>query len=289
MTLIDFTQKLDKIEQRSAVLATLYDFIDSHTRETELSEVKSYIEQLPEDRFTSFGSKLGLCKNCCIDQTQKAGSDKDENYLHKVTDTLRLLQELSSVYQSVNSERMKKQKISNESEASSQNEDVTNELNARVVDFRKELDQANLKIDNFKKEIDQANLKIDSSINTIDNKIFSLLINTVSILGIFVAIAFAGFGITSLFSNLDFSYAFQSRENTLNMIFFLLLVALLSYNLLLLLVYFIFKLSRPIHTNNSEEEKVANARFLKSMNLKSFFIVDAILLIIVVVFFFAFI
>ena len=145
----------------------------------------------------------------------------------------------------------------------------------------------------IKNRISELNTTVRDANKLIDDKIFTLLLNTVAILGIFVAIAFTGFGVVSVFSSIDLNVSLTNVNAFFKNIFFLLLVALLSYNLLLLLVYFIFKLSRPIwpftqplKDDDADEQSEEQIGFKSAVNLKPFLIIDAIMVGLVVLFFF---
>ena len=84
--------------------------------------------------------------------------------------------------------------------------------------------------------------RIEKYEGTLNDKLFSLIINTVAILGIFVAISFAGFGANTLFSQIVFDVSNDTIMNT----FYLFLTALFVYNLLFLLFYCIFKIIEKI-------------------------------------------
>ena len=143
----------------------------------------------------------------------------------------------------------------------------------------------------LKAKIDDLYSRLEAANNLMENKTFALLVNTVSILGIFVAIAYTGFGVVSIFSSIDLGVSIKCTTAFLKNIFFLLLTALLSYNLLLLLVYFIFKLSRPISFANTIGSSINNKNvdqpgFKEAVNLCPFLVVDAVLLVITGVFFY---
>ena len=270
MTPFDFAKKLNSIDKKSEILEVLYGFINNHSGEFEKSAIKNLVENISEEKFTSFGNKLGFCKKHCIDETDKATTDNDTDYRQKLNETEKILVEFSAVYQEIIKHK-EEADTSNTSEANLQNKKVVKELNTTVASYREELKDANNKIDN--------------SVKMIDGKIFSLLINTVAILGIFVAIAFTGFGVTSIFSNIDIETSIVSTAAFLKNVYFLLMVMLASYNLLLILIYFLFKLSRPLFVNTSitqsnDKESIlptAKDNFKKAINLTPFLWIDGIL------------
>ena len=273
MTLLQFAQRLNSLTERSSLIAAIGSFVDDHSDEkVDNNKLKAYVNSIVEDDFTSFGQNLGFCKNHCLNELAKEENKDDADYYGKLTKVKQLLDELSKVYQNINDERTVAEAQSGESYTIDQQKDVLRELVFQTKQLKTEVDKAN-------QDIDKAN-------DSLDNKMFTLLINTVAILGIFVAIAFAGLGITSLFNALDFTTAFASKENFIRTVFFLFLVALLSYNLLLLLVYFIYKLSRPIFMDSVETKDEKNSkRFKDSIYLKPFFVVDGILFAVIIALF----
>ncbi len=286
MTSLEFITKLNSVNEKSKILENVYIFINNFSGEYSKEEICDFIEDLSEDNFTSFGNKLGLCRVHCLEELKKTDNESEAEYLQKLRTVEKTLSELSTIYQNV-AAKIKEERNAKEAEALSknvtdaikQNLAVIDEARTKIEDFRKDLKTA-------KEDIEKANNQIEDSQNTIDEKIFSLLINTVAILGIFVAIAFAGLGITSLFSDLDFATAFASKENFIRTVFFLFLVALLSYNLLLLLIYFIYKLSRPIFMGTVETTDNGNSqRFKDSIELKPFYVVDGILFAVIIALF----
>lgn len=284
MTSLDFAKKLNSINEKGKILEVIYTFINNVPEQYNKDDIRFFIENISEDNFTSFGNKLGLCRSHCIEELKKSDNEKETEYLQSLRKVEKLLFEFSSIYQDVVTKKKEAKETSGVGYAVAQNAAVLKEVNAKVSQFRQDLKEA-------KKDIKKANDSIDASTKNIDNKIFSLLINTVAILGIFVAIAFTGFGVASIISNIDLATALTSEEAFVKNIFFLLLVSVLLYNLLLLLVYFIFKLSRPLfkpkplvndtfgndtpQSDTLEEE--ADKSFRETINLLPFYIVDGIL------------
>lgn len=269
----EFSVRLSLINEKSAIKALISEFINTHSSESPKEELKNFINGLIDNEFTSFGNKLGYCRNYCIEENKKEENKDEENYLTKIGEILDLLAIISEVYQEINTQREESKKISNEVAAISQQKDVLREINNKIKEFRSEIDLA-------KQEIKNAN-------DSFNDRVFSLLTNTVAILGIFVTIAFAGLGVTSIFSNLDFTQAFSSRENLIKSVFFLFLTAMLSYNLLLLLVYFIYKLSHPVVVtlDSDETEKRLSPNFSQTIDLTPFLWIDGIILILTIALF----
>lgn len=129
------------------------------------------------------------------------------------------------------------------------------------------------KADEIQGRLDKLEEKVDKHEGALNDKLFSLIINTVAILGIFVAVAFAGFGANTLFSQISF----DATANIIKNVFYLFLTALFVYNLLFLLFYCIFKIIDRI----SSEQPFS---FWK--DCRAFLIIDAIGLGITIVLFF---
>lgn len=96
----------------------------------------------------------------------------------------------------------------------------------------------------------------------------SMIINNISILGIFVAIVFAGFSSVSIFSEIAFDFA-NSYVKSLFLVF---LIVFFVYNLLVMLFYFIYKINCLNHKKEDGNEMKFGEFF------KPFFIFDYILL-----------
>lgn len=120
-----------------------------------------------------------------------------------------------------------------------------------------------------------------------DSKVFQLLINTIAILGIFVAIAFAGFGGTSFLTNITIDLS----DDFFGSVFYLFLVALFVYNILLLLLYFVFVILRNFYTNNNLwslkfMQRLTSSKLSMWKMFQPLFIVDIILFAITIALFF---
>lgn len=274
MTVEDFVKALteDKSDLNHESISAIYhSFTYDFSKDTlnyNQDQIRSMIKDLSPSDAGRLSIMLGRCSTICKTEIKNLGSISNSSYIESLKKIDKLIDNLRSIFYE---EQQKKESSPNNSTATT------------VAQHGAYLQQIQAKLKNLNDDVIAAN-------KLIDDKIFSLLINTVSILGIFVAIAFAGFGITSLFSNLDYVTAFASKENFIRTIFFLFLIALLSYNLLLLLVYFVFKLSRPIlvglgKKSGEIKEENERQRFTDSIDLKPFFWVDGILLIIVIALF----
>ena len=265
MTVKDFLEKLGsievKIETISAVYRTfVYEFKDEVLNYDE-NFVRDILQRFSAEDFASFGVKLGRCLSDCKEERKNLSAVAETPYAQNVVKVEQLIEKLVTIYYEVaNNNSSKKDSTTT---AIAQHDEYLQEVKGKLKSLNDDIVAAN---------------------KLIDDKIFSLLINTVAILGIFVAIAFAGFGVSSIFSNLDFTQAFTSSANLVKSVFFLLLVTLLSYNLLLLLVYFIYKLSRPIlvKTKNCGNEDTPCESFSQTIHLTPFLWVDAIVFIVTI-------
>lgn len=133
------------------------------------------------------------------------------------------------------------------------------------------LNSYDAKVTELKDSLDHLDKKVTDQANGFNDKLFSLTLNTIAILGIFVAIAFAGFSAVSIFSELNI----DTTESLLTNTFYLFLVCLFVYNLLFLLLYFVFRIVQKV----SDSER----KFKKEMVW--FLIIDAIILLITILLF----
>lgn len=268
MTVQDFLNKLVEIEVKIETISAVYHSFVYEFNEDVLNYdkeiVNNVLKNLSVEEFAAFGIKLGRCLSECREEQKHLAEIAETDFAQKAKKIEILIEELVNAYYSFsNSNSTKKD----------------NTLSA-IEQHEKYLEEVKLKLKDLNNAVVNAN-------ELIDDKIFTLLINTVAILGIFVAIAFAGFGVTSIFSNINFSQACLSYANLIKAVFFLILTSLLSYNLLLLLVYFIFKLSRPliIRAKKDKDGNEAYESFNKSINLTPFLWIDFVLLSLSIIFF----
>ncbi len=272
MTLIDFAHKLNAASTRGHITALLSDFINDHSDSQNESDIKKFVAGLREDQITTFGSNLGYCRRYCLDASKKEENESEADYLEQLAKTSALLEKLSRVYQA---------EIEAKKAAASEH---STEIALDTLRHQKEVIlELDGKVKGYKSEIDESKKEMQRISASFNDKIFSVLINTVSLLGIFVTIAYAGFGVASIFSSVNLAVALRSEEAFVKNIFYILLTALLSYNLLLLLVYFIFKISRPIGDFRPlpvlTHKKLS---FSQSINLAAFLWIDGILAVITV-------
>ena len=268
MTVKTFLEKLGKIEVKIESISAIYrnfvyDFkVDVLNYDEQI--VYDYLQKFSAEGLASFGVKLGRCLSECKEEQKNLIDVVDTPYAENIKKIEILMERLVAIYYEV-------------SKKTSAQQDST----ATTVKQHDEY------LEEVKGKLKELNESVDSANKLIDDKIFTLLINTVAILGIFVAIAFAGFGVTSIFSNINFTQACMSYDKLVKAVFFLITTALLSYNLLLLLVYFIFKLSRPliIRAQKDKDGKEFYETFSKTINLTPFLWIDGILFLLSIGFF----
>ena len=264
MTLLEFAQKINLITEKSALKEAIVSFVNTPPGSIDINEenkIELFIDGISKDSFTSFGQNLGFCRNYCLEELNNEENREDIKYAQKITQAKDTLDTLSIIYQKVIEKKASEKNKCEDPYTLEQQRGVLREL----VDETKKL----------KSDLDKANEDIKEANKSLDGKMFSLLTNTVAILGIFVAIAFTGLGTMSIFSNIDLKTAIQSTSAFVKNVFFILLVSTLVYNLLIVLVYFIYKLSRPMNkvTNSGDE----STSFSVALPLKPFLWVDGCL------------
>ena len=261
MTLLEFAQKINLITEKSALKEAIVCFVNTPPNMVVADEEKKielFVDSISRDSFTSFGQNLGFCRNYCLEELNNDENREDIKYTQKITQAKDTLDTLAIIYQKVIEKRASEKSKCEDPYTLEQQRDVLRELVNETKKLQSDLDKAN-------EDIKEAN-------KSLDGKIFSLLTNTVAILGIFVAIAFTGLGTMSIFSNIDLKTAIQSTSAFVKNIFFILLVSTLVYNLLIVLVYFIYKLSRPMSNSTDTGEK--QTAFSTSLPLRPFLWVD---------------
>lgn len=267
MTILEFLETLDKTNDLNDIISLFHLYTSSYVvedirHEQFNSQIKNFIQQIDGDKFTSFGSKLGRCSSACDDELKRAENLKIPGGRQLYESVKSIIQQVSAIYSEIADDKYKKPDYIKD--AVEQHEDSLLEV---------------------KEKISKLNINVEKAQDMIDGKIFNLLINTVAILGIFVAIAFTGFSITSIFSNIKLGIALQSEEAFAKCSFFLLLVSLVAYNFLLLLIYFILKLSRPIFDKSQNNSIPGSDKFVKAIGMTPFLWVNAFLAIFTVGFF----
>ena len=134
-----------------------------------------------------------------------------------------------------------------------------------------QLNSYDAKVNEIRDSVNKLDEKVNRQADGLNDKLFSLILNTIAILGIFVAIAFAGFSAVSIFSELNI----DTKDSLLVNAFYLFLVCWFVYNLLFLLLYFVFRIVQKV----ADSER----NFMKEMIW--FLIIDAIILIITILLF----
>ena len=264
MKLLDFAQKINTITEKSALKEAIVSFVNtppSIMTEIEGSKIELFIDSISKEAFTSFGQNLGFCKKYCLDELDSEGKNGDNSYIQKLNAVKNELDNLLKIYQKIIDKRDGEKAECEVPYTLEQQRDVLKEM---VSETKK-----------LKNDVEKVNNEITDANKSLDGKMFSLLTNTVAILGIFVAIAFTGLGSMSIFSNIDLKTALISTDAFLKNIFFLLFVSTMVYNLLIVLIYFIFKLSRPL--TKASNDSNSQSTFNETIKLNSFFGIDGVL------------
>lgn len=155
----------------------------------------------------------------------------------------------------------------------SQEDDDEHQDFSDLTGMRTALESYDAKIKEFQSKLLKVDASIEKQTERIDDRTFQLLVNTVSILGIFVAIAIAGFGGISIVNNINLS------EDFIRGVFAVFLVATFAYNLLFMLLYFIVAILRGFGQKEQREED--------RIKLRPFVIIDLVLLFVTVALFVA--
>lgn len=140
------------------------------------------------------------------------------------------------------------------------------------------LDSYDGKLKEMQKQLSSVSDDLKEQSHAVDSKVFQLLVNTIAILGIFVAIAFAGFGGTSIISSINIDLAADLNTG----VFSIFLVALLIYNLLFLLVYFIYAILKNFYQSSRFPR-----RFMLNNEIRfwPFWAIDGVLFVITIFFY----
>ena len=101
MTSLDFAKKLNSVNEKGEILEAIYAFINNVSEQSNKEEIKFFIENISEDKFTSFGNKLGFCRNHCIEELKRVDNEKEPEYLQSLRKVEKLLFEFSTIYQDV--------------------------------------------------------------------------------------------------------------------------------------------------------------------------------------------
>ncbi len=271
MNIADFLQLLLNSEYNNDAVFSVYQAFVAEFNNEVIDEnvVKQFFSGIKDDKFSEFEEKLGRCLSKCR-QDLKSSSSISSAYNSKLQAVDNVISNLVSMYRDTYKQKFKKP--DNVSATIAQHEDSLTEIREKIASL---------------------NTSVDNATKLIDEKSFTLLINTVAILGIFVAIAFTGFGISAIFPKIDIAVSLTSDEYFIKNIFYLLSVSLICYNLLLLLFFLIFKLSRPLFissskdTESNENENSREVGYVKLISFTPFFWIDGILAILTIVTFIA--
>lgn len=250
----DFLSKLLLIEESEiAEFLNIFVFSDSNTFDE--AQVKKFLSSLNSEGFTNIGSRLNTSIEECNKKIELYKKNNLADNTNKIDEFKSILNKTSRFISEIGKERDKK--VAKQ----------TSPIESALEDNEGKLLQLKEKID-----------KLEDRIATIDdkndNKMFTLIINNIAILGIFVAVAFTGFGSVSIVSSIHLRASGDIFKNT----YYILLMGFVVYNLLFLLIYFIFKIcSFNLQSKQTEiENKIS---FSKVMQLKPYLIIDVILMV----------
>lgn len=219
----------------------------SHFQETtNYKDITKYINELKEDELSVLGDKLSKPLRFCRTNLESKEISLNRKLLQNTKKFKEALEEVQDIIAAEGRSRKQMQDIAS---IGIINTDVFKELRKNLVDSKKEIGDLRKEI----KDLEREN----------NSRIFNLLLNTIAILGIFVAIAFGGVGSLNVIEALPFDVEQGIPTNA----FYLSLGALFVYNLLFLLFYCIFKILESF-------DKVRFKSF--STNFKAFIWIDAI-------------
>ena len=134
------------------------------------------------------------------------------------------------------------------------------------------------KIAEFQTKLQSVDNTIEKQNDAIDSKVFQLLVNTISVLGIFVAIAIVGFGGITITNNVDFS------EDLVRGVFSCLLTSTVVYNILFMLVYFLYSILRDFYSKAQSAEGKSTTKGHSLFKLFAW--IDVVLIGVTIIFFF---
>lgn len=252
MKQIEFLNKILKCSSdKEKMKSFFYENKSIDVEEPDEESVKSFLNTIDESKITDFGNKLYILSNICFTEKSSAEKYGGNEFATQAQTFLTNIKKIMSIYDNLLSScNESKKKNTPKNMGSGEQGDVHRAL----------------------VEINSLKGQINSTKDAFEDRSLSILTNNISILGIFVAIAFAGFGVMSIFPEISISYAMESRLALIKTTFFLILTALLVYNLLLLLCYFIFKLTQAFGIK--QDNKFS---FLGTISLKPFYWIDGVL------------
>ncbi len=231
---IAFIEKIPSLEQE-AIYAEVLEYAIKLPKTYDKSKIKQYFKDCLEDgSLSTIKDRLGICTSCIDKQADLLEDQRD------LTDKLLVFKnniiDFFDIIQEVVNEKLISQKAAEEKET-----DATGTATS-YQSFDEKTKEIQNRLDAIENKLQTQERKLEKHEGTLNDKLFTLIINTVAILGIFVAVAFAGFGANTLFSNIVFTTDADIYTNT----FYLSLTAFFAYNLLFLLFYCIFKIIERI-------------------------------------------
>lgn len=141
-----------------------------------------------------------------------------------------------------------------------------------IESYEKKFLELQNKIESVEKSMTE---KLKTADSKIENRTVSVLMNTIAILSLFVAIAFTGFGTLSIFKEVRLDFVNEYFKS----IALLFIVAFLTYNLILILLYFVCKVALGEEKYNGVQ--LFGRNFWKSL----LFWIDVVLLVSIIVLF----
>lgn len=286
MELKELIRKVDNLDAEKEAVSSFFqkcvkdaELCDIDVSNIAEDEIKQCVMLVDESRQTALGDKLSLLKAVAKEKVYNAEEFCATDYIKQAKKILRIIEKVIGIYTSAMKEVAELAKGSRESRQVDEGD--VSRLLIDVSSLKGDVNRLSGSIDN-----------LEDKTKDFDSKVFQVLLNTIAILGIFVAIAFAGFGTVTIFTDIDIATWMQSKETFVKNTFVLLLTSLLSYNLLLLLVCFIYKLSIliPIYNNalkndknkDNLKENSLSSNFIRDMKLTPFVIIDLVMLVLVI-------
>lgn len=225
MTYIDLINDLSQHMQKFSKQESFFDIIfELKDVNVDLKEINNFLSQKDEDFIDSTIQSLKMIVEACEqeDNITFIGTKFLETFKNNICSILQILEKIiksNSASTQDSGETFKKSV-----------DDKVQEMQDKFIAFDTRLNESNMLID---KHFDKVEADLNSAYS-------SLLVNNISILGIFVAIAFAGFFTTSIFSQIKIDF----NEFFLVSVFSIILISFLVYNLLMVLFYFIYKINQ---------------------------------------------
>lgn len=248
-----------------------------------LENLHKYIAEFSNNNFKFFEC-ISKLRSSIVDKNQIESylSNKDESFLEQTNASLEMILEYckkNDFCETINSEILETfasniesiiQIVKKFEKASKTSTPDTGEtFKVSVDDKVREIQE---KFENFDSKFDELNKATNNHFDKVENDLqksySSMIINNISILGIFVAIVFAGISSVSIFSKISFNF----NDFYIKSLFLLFLIVFFVYNLLLMLFYFIYKINK-LNSIKEENQLIQFSEFFKP-----FFVMDYILL-----------